>query len=103
MNEKRFKVDLDHLLLVWDTEKNKRLEIKDIVDLLNSFEGDIKHLEEYCGDLEADVKRLQEKLRKNFSDDEIRRLYSDLQRREYEKHCSGETSLTTKLNPEVRY
>ena len=41
MSEKRFEVDVDHLLLVWDTEKNKRLEIEDIVDLLNEQQDQI--------------------------------------------------------------
>lgn len=42
MSEKRFEVDVDHLLLVWDTEKNKRLEIEDIVDLLNEQQAIIE-------------------------------------------------------------
>ena len=42
-------------------------------------------------------------LKKKFSDDEIRRLYSDLQRREYEKHCNGGTTFTAKVKQEVRY
>ena len=46
MSEKRFEVDVDHLLLVWDTEKNKRLEIEDIVDLLNEQQATISQLEE---------------------------------------------------------
>lgn len=41
MSEKRFEIDIDHLLLVWDAEKNKRLEIEDIVDLLNKQEDAI--------------------------------------------------------------
>ena len=45
MNEKRFEVDVDHVLLVWDTEKNKRLEIEDIVDLLNEQQSTIERLE----------------------------------------------------------
>ncbi len=46
MNEKRFEVDVDHLLLVWDTEKNKRLEIEDIVDLLNSLSEENEQLKQ---------------------------------------------------------
>lgn len=41
MSEKRFEVDIDHLLLVWDTERDKRLEIEDIVDLLNEQQATI--------------------------------------------------------------
>ena len=41
MSDERFEVDIDHLLLVWDTEKNKRLEIEDIVDLLNEQQSNI--------------------------------------------------------------
>ena len=46
MNDKRFEVDVDHVLLVWDTEKNKRLEIEDIVDLLNEQQDTIDKLEQ---------------------------------------------------------
>lgn len=42
MSEKRFEVDVDHLLLVWDTEKNKRLEIEDIVDKVNEQQAIIE-------------------------------------------------------------
>lgn len=42
MSEKRFEVDVTHALLVWDTEKNKRLEIEDIVDLLNEQQSTIQ-------------------------------------------------------------
>lgn len=44
MSDKRFEVDADHLLLVWDTEKNKRLEIEDIVALLNKQQKKIDNL-----------------------------------------------------------
>ena len=52
MSEKRFEVDIDHLLLVWDTEKNKRLEIEDIVDLLNEQQVKIEHLKKRLYDFE---------------------------------------------------
>lgn len=55
MSEKRFEVDIDHLLLVWDTEKNKRLEIENIVDRLNEFEAK-------CHNLEKENKELKEEL-----------------------------------------
>ena len=42
MSENRFEVDVTHALLVWDTEKNKRLEIEDIVDLLNEQQSTIQ-------------------------------------------------------------
>ena len=42
MSEKRFEVDVTHALFVWDTEKNKRLEIEDIVDLLNEQQSTIQ-------------------------------------------------------------
>ena len=45
MSDKQFEVDVDHVLLVWDTEKNKRLEIEDIVDLLNDQQSTIERLE----------------------------------------------------------
>lgn len=70
MSEKRFEVDIDHLLLVWDTEKNKRLEIEDIVDLLNEFETKCYKLEKENENLESNVRffknqfdKLKEKLR----------------------------------------
>lgn len=46
MIEKRFEVDVDNLLLVWDTEKNKRLEIEDIVDLLNALHEENEQLKQ---------------------------------------------------------
>ena len=46
MSDKRFEVDVDHVLLVWDTEKNKRLEIEDIVDCLNEQQSTIDKLEQ---------------------------------------------------------
>ena len=54
MIEKRFEVDVDNLLLVWDTEKNKRLEIEDIVDLLNALHEENEKLRKQCFELEKD-------------------------------------------------
>ena len=56
MSEKRFEVDVDNLLLVWDTEKNKRLEIEDIVGLLNEFETKCYKLEKENENLESNVR-----------------------------------------------
>ena len=70
MSEKRFEVDVDHLLLVWDTEKHQRLEIVDIVDLLNEFETKCYKLEKENENLESNIRffknqfgKLKEKLR----------------------------------------
>ena len=46
MSEKRFEIDVDYLLLIWDTEKNKRLEIEDIIDLLNKLYEENKQLKQ---------------------------------------------------------
>lgn len=56
MSEKRFEVDVDYLLLVWDTERNKRLEIEDIVDLLNEFETKCYKLEKENENLESNIR-----------------------------------------------
>ena len=61
MNEKRFEVDVDHLLLVWDTEKNKRLEIEDIVGVLNEQQSDLNYLARFIGEFKVD--EFKEKLR----------------------------------------
>ena len=45
----RYEQDIDNLLSVWDTEKNRRLEIEDIVELLNQNEKIILELKQ--GDL----------------------------------------------------
>lgn len=54
MSEKRFEVDIDHLLLVWDTEKNKRLEIEDIVGVLNEQQKEINDLNQENADCLGD-------------------------------------------------
>ena len=64
MSEKRFEVDVDHLLLVWDTEKNKRLEIEDIVDLLNEFETKCYKLEKENENLESNIRFFSNQLKK---------------------------------------
>lgn len=43
-SDERFEVDVDHLLLVWDKKLNKRLEIEDIVNLLNEADNRIESL-----------------------------------------------------------
>ena len=63
MSEKRFEVDVDHVLLVWDTEKNKRLEIEDIVDLLNEQQATIEAKNEYQRTLEAKIRRLKDRIK----------------------------------------
>ena len=63
MTEKRFEVDVDHLLLVWDTEKNKRLEIEDIVDLLNEFETKCYKLEKENENLESNIRFFSNQLK----------------------------------------
>ena len=62
MNEKRFEVDVDHILRVWDTEKNKRLEIEDIVDLLNEQQATIQSLKEENKQLKCINDQLEERL-----------------------------------------
>jgi len=81
MNEKRFEADIDHLLLVWDTEKNKRLEIEDIVDLLNEQQATIRKLQDLCGKsdyenvkLRQEIKELKAQLREKEEDE---RLYAN--------------------------
>lgn len=78
MSEKRFEVDVDHLLLVWDTEKNKRLEIEDIVDLLNEQQDTISQLQDLCGEsdsenakLRIENKKLKAKLREKEEDEQL--------------------------------
>ena len=83
-------------------------------DLLNELAEENEHLKEkldFFQDLAQKTEHEKEDyadkyhnlLEKKFSDDEIRRLYSDLQRREYEKHCSGGTTFTSKASIEQRY
>ena len=59
MSEKRFEVDIDHLLLVWDTEKNKRLEIEDIVGVLNEQQATIRKLQDLCGKSDGENMKLR--------------------------------------------
>lgn len=68
MNEKRFKVDVDHLLLVWDTEKNKRLEIEDIVDLLNEQQATIQSLNEENGKLRMKIVSLENEVQRQINE-----------------------------------
>ena len=83
MSEKRFEL---RGLGVFDTENdNKSLSRVDVVDLLNSLNGDNEHLEEYCGDLESDVKRFKEEneqLKQELNECANHKLYS---RRKLEK------------------
>ena len=62
MSENRFEVDVTHALLVWDTEKNKRLEIEDIVDLLNEQQATISRLEEENDNMNLFIKQTIEPL-----------------------------------------
>lgn len=64
MNDGRFEVDVDHLLSVWDTEKNQRLEIEDIIDLLNEFETKCYKLERESKNLESNVRFFKNQLDK---------------------------------------
>ena len=59
MSVKRFEVDVDHILRVWDTEKNKRLEIEDIVGVLNDQQATISALKE-------ENEQLKNKLNKEY-------------------------------------
>lgn len=56
---KRFEVDVDHLLLVWDTEKNKRLEIEDVVGVLNEQQDIIFKLQDLCGESDGENAKLR--------------------------------------------
>lgn len=76
-------------------EENERL--KERLDFFKDLAQRTEHEKEDYADKYYNL------LKKKFSDDEIRRLYSDLQRREYEKHCNGGTTFTAKLKQEVRY
>lgn len=62
--KKRFEIDIDHLLLVWDTEKNERLEIEDIVDLLNEFEIKCYKLKKENENLQSNVRFFKNQLDK---------------------------------------
>ena len=73
MSDKQFEVDVDHVLLVWDTEKNKRLEIEDIVDLLNEQQSIITGLNKQIEQLNLAIDDLLshtscEKVKKENSD-----------------------------------
>ena len=59
MSEKRFEVDVDHLLRVWDTEKNKRIEIEDIVELLNKQQATINNQEQKIRILQQEISDTQ--------------------------------------------
>ena len=60
MSEKRFEVDVTHALFVWDTEKNKRLEIEDIVDLLNEQQSTINKLKSNIEETEISIKLFED-------------------------------------------
>ena len=93
MSEKRFEVDIDHLLLVWDTEKNKRLEIESIVDLLNEQQATIERLtkrrdrwrelsnsfSDYCKCYEKAIERAFEE-KPYPSEEDIYRIYAELEK-----------------------
>ena len=64
MTDKRFEVDIDHLLTVWDTEKNKRLEIEQIVDKLNEFSEKNKVLSKKLRVLSNELEKIKEEFNK---------------------------------------
>lgn len=72
MSEKRFEVDVDHLLLVWDTEKNKRLEIEDVVGVLNEQQSTIRSLQNKNIILKNRIEDLKTSI--HFQDKELQRL-----------------------------
>ena len=74
MNDKQFEVDVDHVLLVWDTEKNKRLEIEDIVDLLNEQQSIITGLNKQIEQLNLAI----DDLLSHTSCEEVKKENSDL-------------------------
>ena len=74
MSDKRFEVDVDHVLLVWDTEKNKRLEIEDIVDLLNEQQSIITGLNKQIEQLNLAI----DDLLSHTSCEEVKKENSDL-------------------------
>lgn len=41
-------------------------------------------------------------LKRKFSDDEIKKMYADLQKREYKKHCNNGSTFTSKIKKEVK-
>lgn len=61
MSKKRFKIDIHTLpTTIVDSETSELYSsMRSVVDLLNSLSDDVKHLEEYSGDLESDLKRLE--------------------------------------------
>ena len=74
MSDKQFEVDVDHVLLVWDTEKNKRLEIEDIVDLLNEQQSIITGLNKQIEQLNLAI----DDLLSHTSCEEVKKDNSDL-------------------------
>jgi len=120
MSEKRYKMmtTLIDPFPIWDTVEEKGYNCTDtlelLVDLLNNLTEENERLKERLDFFQDFAQRTEHEkedyadkyynlLKKKLSDDEIRRLYSDLQRREYEKHCNGRTTFTAKLKQEVRY
>ena len=60
-------------MLVWDTEKNKRLEIEDIVDLLNELYERMKRFGEHSYKLEQyNLHYLNENTRLKEENDKLR-------------------------------
>ena len=55
---------------IWE----KKEKAQELADLLNILNDDVKHLEEYCGDLEADVKRFEEENKR------LKKLISDVEK-----------------------
>ena len=74
MRDKQFEVDVDHVMLVWDTEKNKRLEIEDIVDLLNEQQSIITGLNKQIEQLNLAI----DDLLSHTSCEEVKKENSDL-------------------------
>lgn len=64
---KRFEIDIDNLLAIWDNKENVRYEIDDIERILNDFFNEIQKLNKVIDLIEYQMK-VQDRIIKEYED-----------------------------------
>lgn len=64
---KRFEIDIDNLLTIWDNKENVRYEIDDIERILNDFLDEIQRLNKVIDLMEYQMK-VQDRIIKEYED-----------------------------------
>ena len=64
---KRFEIDIDNLLTIWDNKENVRYEIDDIEKILNDFFNEIQRLNKVIDLMEYQMK-VQDRIIKDYED-----------------------------------